>query len=97
MNDDVTQQSPETRVRNLETAARMQQGMNEALVQAVLELYKMVKPHLPDATDGELEPLTGLEFVRQLQQQMQNGTGDAGVSMEQLRKWNKERRDNKQS
>jgi hypothetical protein len=98
MSDQTQQQLPEHRVQVLEQAARLQIGMNEAIVNAVIELYAMVKPLIPEAVDGEeVQPLTGLEFVRQLQQQMQNGTGDAGVSMEQLRKWNQERRDNKQS
>ncbi|MGZ6279479.1 MAG: hypothetical protein ACXWPS_09405 [Ktedonobacteraceae bacterium] len=93
MSEDTTQQSPETRVRNLETAARMQSHMNEALVICIDELYKKVRELSPDAESEPMQPLTGLELVRQMQQQMQNGTVKSNNTIEFIRKLNQERID----
>jgi hypothetical protein len=92
----IEQPTPEERVSSLEQAARMQVGMNEAIVQAVLELYEMVKTLMPE-TESEPEALTGMALIRQMlaEQQMQNGNSKADVSIEQLRKWNQERKDNR--
>jgi hypothetical protein len=95
---DKTQRTPEQRVSDLEQAARMQSHMNMALSDCISELYAMVKALTPEAESEPMQPLTGLELVRQMvEQQMQNGAGNSDTDINLIRKMNQERRDNKQS
>jgi hypothetical protein len=96
MSDQTQQLSPEQRVRNLEQAAQIQIGMNQAIVQAVQELYELVKALTPEAADGEtVQEPTALEMIRAMVREQMNGAGKVSFDLEQIKRWNQERKDNR--
>ena len=87
---DTTQRTPEERVSDLELAARMQIGMNEAIVVAIQEMYAAMQELMPEAADGEtVQPLTGLELVRQMVEQQRIGAVKVSSDIELIRRMNK--------
>lgn len=80
----------EERLASLEAVMNWQSAFNNNFAIAISKVLMRLQTLLPE---GESEAAqTDLQFVRDLQRQMQNGAGKASTDMDLIRRMNEERR-----